>query len=115
MSSEKPTISLDATQKKWIAILAGLFSTFVAAALIPKDAWKNTPQISLETIEKSPSEETITSRGKKNEEIFAVFQEKVKNNPQYTPTRAERIALAQLWVAVNDGAPIPYEWDGNKE
>jgi len=60
-------------------------------------------------------EETLASRLKDNEAILAEFQKKIEKNPQYTPTRAEKIALAQLWIAVNDGTPIPYEGDGKEE
>gem|GEM_PF-3357157 len=41
-------------------------------------------------------EETLASRLKDNEAILAEFQKKIEKNPQYTPTRAEKIALAQL-------------------
>jgi len=37
-----------------------------------------------------------------NEEIFASFKMKIEKDPNYTPTRAERIALAKLGIAVND-------------
>jgi hypothetical protein len=36
------------------------------------------------------------SQQKKNEEILASFRKKIAEDPFYTPTRAERIALAKL-------------------
>ena len=61
------------------------------------------------------NEAEAKAKQKTNEEIYASFKEKIAGDPDYTPTDVERKALAKLWIAVNDGKPIPFDWDGKEE
>ncbi len=208
MSSEKPSIFLDRSQKQWIAIFTTLYAALAIAALWPRNEWNNITQTPVNahatteewSVQKTTKEiildkaviflekmdakeargekltpeerrlyddalasiridqiaaelpypksvndkttldrlydslqkpttdidswkETIASQQKTNEEIYAMFKQKIEKDPNYTPTDVEIMALAKLWIGVvgkkDGGGSIPFEWDGrwndNKE
>ena len=59
--------------------------------------------------------ETIASQQKTNEEIYAMFKQKIEKDPNYTPTDVEIMALAKLWIGVvgkkDGGGSVPFKWN----